>query len=143
MDISELDTKVVIKCFKEKRGERTFVIDLYKYFDDVEDCNEYCKKLKKSLGTSMNIQSASNEEKPKEKSKSKSDDEDGDSKVDVEDEETGKVKEKGKKKRKEKKNSKKAPTITDPIYSFRGNQVERIATYLRDKGTVPAKEIKT
>ena len=58
--INIIDQHVVLKCYKEKRGERTIVIGLYDFFDSVEECNSFCKKLQKILATSMKIIENSN-----------------------------------------------------------------------------------
>lgn len=148
MNLDELDRRVVIKCFKEKRGFRTFVVGLYKYFDDVEHCNRYCKSLQKFLATSMAITSESGE-----------DQEDNDNNDDVvedvddvdnidnasgSDGESKKSKKKNKKDKKGKKSKKEVPkVINDPIYSFRGKDlIDKVKAHIIEHTTVPASEIK-
>lgn len=142
MNLSELDNKVTLKCFKVKRGTRTYVFDLYKYFDDPMKCYEMCTKLKKNLGTSMLVETKNSEEdeKAKQKSRSKDDEEDNGSGNDETKVEDKKVR---KKKRKEKGKLSKKVTIPDePIYSFGGDQIAKIRKYLIDNKIVPEKEIK-
>ena len=133
MDLTNIDKKVTIKCYKEKRGMRTFVIGLYDFFDSIQECNNFCKTLQKILATSMKIvqnksitckkennEIVDGELQEKEKDKEKEDKED---------------KEKDKKDKKNKK-KKKELIIENPIYTYRGNQIDKIKKYILDNTTI-------
>jgi len=178
MDLSELDKKVILKCFKVKRGVRTYVFNLHKFYDEISECYRLCNLIKRNLGTSMAFESQSEKEKKKgmrelkgkskvKKSSKNSDgsdkegedenednneDENEDNNEDEdedenEDEEVHKKDKKNKKDKKYKKDKKNKEVVTkalieDPIFSFGGNQINKIKKYLVDNEIVLESEIK-
>ena len=166
MDLNELDKKVILKCFKVKRGVRTYMFGLHKFHDEVSECYDLCNLIKRNLGTSMAFESQSEkEEKDKEKGKGKGkgkvkssdsnedEDEDEDDNEDVDENEnsdeddTQRSHKKGKKNKKDKKGKKNRDVVVkvlieDPIFSFGGNQITKIKKYLIDNEIVQENEIK-
>jgi hypothetical protein len=132
MDLDDLDRHIVIKCKKVKRGVRTNVYYLYKYFDDINDCYKICNKLKKKIGTSMVYEPEPEpefEEDDKQQLQNSSD------------EHIESKKKKGKKSKKSRKNTTKT-LCNYPIFSFGGNQVDILYKFFIDSGVIPEDEIK-
>jgi len=133
--IKNIDQHVVLKCYKEKRGERTFVIGLYDFFDSIEECNNFCKKLQRILATSMKIIENSN---------NLDNDNDNEEICDKHsnDSDNKEKSKKNKKKDKKKENKKKEIVYVDPIYTFRGNQIDEIKKYILKNTTIDENLIK-
>jgi hypothetical protein len=119
MDFNTLDHKVTLKCYKEKRGVRTFIYGLYNFFDDVESCTEYCNSLKKFLATSMKIDSEKGENNEEDTTGGTTGGTIGET-INMNN---------AKRKKRNKKNST-PKIINDPVYSFRGDQIEKIREHL-------------
>ena len=116
--LDEFDKQIIIKCYKEKKGNRTYVIGLYNYFE-FKICEKYCKSLQKFLATSMTI--------TEEKGKGEEEEREREDKLEN--------------KKKEKKEDKEK-TYNKPIYSFRGNHIIKIKEHLIQYAKIPENEIK-
>ena len=137
-----LDKTIQIKCLKEKKGNRTYIYGLYKYFNNTEECNLFSEKMKKFLATSMEIKDEDEEKKKKneeevnEEIKQITDEEKiKEEKFEecIENEDEISENNNSKKKRKKKKETtKKIIIIEKPIYTFRGDLIRKITDYLKN-----------
>ena len=138
-----LDKTIQIKCLKEKRGNRTYIYGLYKYFDNIDECNSFSNKMKKFLATSMEIRDEEEEEKLEEDTKIKKTEdisfnneindiaitnEESEKEISENiDNDNSKIR-----KKKKKETIKKIVIIKKPIYTFRGDLIRKITDYLKN-----------
>ena len=145
---------IILKCFKNKRKFRTYVFNAEQYFDTIEMCHKIFTKIKKALGTSMEVKSASesDESATKENNKKVTDTQESGNEDNSENEDnlsnesadnTGKSaatlnpavvnendSDKGQKRKKIKKKHKTQNYVSDPVFSFGGDQINKIIKFL-------------
>jgi len=143
---------IILKCFKTKKKFRTYVFNAEQYFDTIETCYKIFTKIKKALGTSMEVKSAkeSDESTTKENNKKVTDnqnsgDENEDNLSNESVDNTDKLpatlntavvnendSNKGQKRKKIKKKHKTPNYVSDPVFSFGGDQINKIIKFLID-----------
>tara|TARA_B100001989_G_C24463915_1_gene425636 strand:+ start:253 stop:717 length:465 start_codon:yes stop_codon:yes gene_type:complete len=138
-----LDKTIQIKCLKEKKGNRTYIYGLYKYFDSIDECDLFSDKMKKFLATSMEIKDEEEENLKNKKvdeiklnnekindielNNEESDKESNNEILENIDNDNSK-----RRKKKKKETVKKIVVINKPIYTFRGDLIRKITDYLKN-----------
>lgn len=162
---------IILKCFKNKKKFRTYVFNAEQHFNTIDECYKILAKIKKALGTSMEVKSASENadnlsaKDDKKKNNLKTTDNqhtnddcasgDGDipenepvcnlDKVqsEIDNNVSAETEAERKKKRKKMKKADKKPNyINDPVFSFGGDQITKIITFLTSNKYIDGECIK-
>jgi hypothetical protein len=121
---------VIIQCIKNGKKFRTYVFNAEQHVDTIERCYKIFAKIKKALGTSMEVKSASENDEDKNTSKKNDSNSSDDSPDEVRTPKSEKPDKSEKPEKKKKKVRKTINYVNDPVFSFGGDQINKIIKFL-------------
>jgi hypothetical protein len=149
---------IIIKCTKNGKKFRTYILNAEQHFDTIERCYKIFAKIKKGLGTSMEVKSSSennddknilknNENLPNDESSDDTPPPDSSIASNTQKTEKPEKPEKPEKsdkpdKKKKKKIHKTINYVNDPVFSFGGDQINKIIKFLTTNKYVSNEMIK-